>query len=101
MHYDLDWETFMRLQKEGECPKVTIPISLNTPYLQKDIQLDLLVWNLSKENQEITKKVVDYVLGNFSKLFETAWTVLYHQIVTVCCIESNGRVNDDVFLFSV
>ena len=26
MHYDLDWETFMRFQKDGECPKVTVAI---------------------------------------------------------------------------
>lgn len=77
---ELDWNQFINLQKANQGPLMKIPFSINTPYLQRDFNLDLIIWNLSDKNMEITKKVVHYVLQNFNKLFETGWTVLYHQL---------------------
>lgn len=87
MYDELNWEKFMLFQasEEEEEPKISIPFLLDTPYLKKDFNLDLVIWNLSEHNLEITKKVVHYVLNNFNKLFETAWTTLYHYL---CAVES-------------
>lgn len=80
---NLDWHQFIELQKNEaeEGPLIKIPFSLNTPYLQKDFNLDLIIWNLSDDKMEITQKVVYYVLQNFDKLFETGWTVLYYNSI--------------------
>ena len=82
MYEKINWETFMQFEDDGEeeSPKISIPFSLDTPYLKKDFKLDLIIWNLTAENLKITKKAVDYVLRNFNILFETAWTSLYHQL---------------------
>lgn len=86
MKHQLDYEKFIHSQESGECPKITIPLSLNTPHLQRKFNLDILVWNLATENSPITMEVVDYVLEHFDKLFETAWTSLYHYL---CPIDPN------------
>lgn len=82
---ELDWNQFIKLQRRfeetGEGPLMKIPFSLNTPYLQKDFHLDLIIWNLSKDKMELVQKVVFYVLQNFNKLFETGWTVLYYESI--------------------
>ena len=75
---ELDLQQFITLRESGEVPLIKLLFSINTPYLQRDFHLDLIIRNLSDENMEITKKVVYYVLKNFSKLFETGWTALYH-----------------------
>lgn len=88
---ELDWNTFIKLQAgEIDCPEevegiplVKIPFTINTPYLQKDFILDLIVWNLSAETMEITQKTTSYVLQNFDKLFETGWTLLYHYLCDI------------------
>lgn len=85
MYYDLDWDIFIKFNENDsyEYPKVTIPFTLDNPYIKKDFNLDILLWNFSGENQEIAKKVTSYVLFNFNKLFETAWTSLYHFLCAV------------------
>lgn len=75
---ELDYQQFITLRQNNEEPLIKLLFSINTPYLQRDFYLDLIIWNLSDDNMEITKKVVYYVLKNFSKLFETGWTALYH-----------------------
>lgn len=77
---ELDWNQFIKLQndEDEEGPLIKIPFSINTPYLQKNFNLDLIIWNLSNDNMEMVKKVVHYVLKNFDKLFETGWTLLYY-----------------------
>lgn len=76
MNYSLDWNKLMEFEGKGE-PKLTIPFSVDTAFLKQDFALDIVVWNLKAENLEETKKVVDYILANFDKLFETAWTAFY------------------------
>lgn len=82
---EIDWNQFMELQrnKAEAGPLIKIPFSINTPYLQKDFNLDLIIWNLSDDRMEITQKVVRYVLQNFNKLFETGWTALYYYLMNV------------------
>ena len=80
MYDELNWDLFMQQQNEGQYPKICIPFSLNTPYLQKEFYLDLIIWNLSPENLEMTKKVTNYILNNFNKLFETAWTATFYRM---------------------
>ncbi len=80
MQYNLDWEFIMRQEAEGEYPEVVLPFVLNTPYLQKDIQLGIRIWELDAQNLDFTKKVVDYILRCFDKLFETAWTTMYYDL---------------------
>ena len=79
---ELDWEQFITLQESNaeEGPLIKLAFSMDTPYLQKDFNLDLIIWNLTRDNMEHTKKVVYYVLKNFNKLFETAWTTLYYYL---------------------
>lgn len=79
---ELDWNQFIELQQAEaeEGPLIKIPFSINTSYLRKKFNLDLIIWNLSADNMEITKKVVCYVLQNFNKLFETGWTMLYYYL---------------------
>ncbi len=78
----IDWNEFIELQESEveEGPLIKIPFSLNTPYIQKDFNLDLIIWNLSDDTMELTKKVISYVLRNFDKLFETGWTILYYYL---------------------
>lgn len=78
---ELDWNQLIKLQESsGDGPLIKIPFSLDTPYLKKDFNLDLIIWNLSSKNMEITKRTVNYVLKNFNKLFETGWTMLYYHL---------------------
>lgn len=81
---ELDMRQFIMLQKD-DVPLVKIRFSLDTAYLKRDFILDLVIWNLSEDNLEQTKKVVYYVLNHFSKLFETGWSTLYYYL---CEIES-------------
>lgn len=76
MDYKLDWNKFIDFE-ENE-PKLSVPFSLDTTYLKRDFTLDIVVWNLKTENLEQTKKVVHYILTNFNRLFETAWTAHYY-----------------------
>ncbi len=76
MGYNLDYEKLLDIKK-GE-PKMSVPFSLDTEYLKQDFTLDIVVWKLKAENLERTKRVVRYILENFNRLFETAWTALYH-----------------------
>ncbi|MDE7432234.1 MAG: hypothetical protein K2N34_10030 [Lachnospiraceae bacterium] len=81
---EVDWETFMLYEEmELNYPKISIPFSIKEPYLLKEFNLDLIIWNLSSENLKITKAVVSYVFHNFNKLFETAWTALYYYLCDV------------------
>ena len=80
MSYELDWDKLIDFQakdKEDE-PKLSVPFSLDTTYLKQEFTLDFMVWKLTAENLEQTKKVVHYILENFNRLFETAWTALYY-----------------------
>lgn len=80
MNYELDWKKlidFVGNDKEYE-PKLRVPFSLDTIHLRQEFALDIVVWNLTSANLEQTKKVVYYILANFSRLFETAWTAHYH-----------------------
>lgn len=85
MYEKLDWEKFMAFKngREKGYPKETIPFVLNTPHLQRDFQLDILIWNLTPENLTMTQKAVQYVLNHFNKLFETAWTALYYYLCSI------------------
>ncbi len=86
---ELDWTELVEMQKEdssGVGILVKLPGSLNTPYLKKDFDLDLIIWNISDDKVENVKKVVHYVYANFDKLFETGWTLLYHHL---CPLDSN------------
>ncbi len=82
---ELNWNEFINLQKneEEEGPLIKIPFSINTPYLQKQFDLDLIIHNLSNDTIELGKKIVSYVLQNFNKLFETGWTLLYYYLCDV------------------
>lgn len=60
-------------------PKLRLPFSLDTEYIKRDFPLDIVVWRLTSENLEQTQRVVRYILENFSRLFETAWTAFYHM----------------------
>lgn len=97
MYDELNWNEFIQLQEKKEYPKISIPFSLNTPYLQKDFSLDLLIWNLSDENLEITKKVVFYVLSNFNKLFETAWTAIYYRLLLMDWSPMDGHTLSEFY----
>lgn len=80
MNYELDWNKlidFKENDKEDE-PRLRIPFSLDATHLKQEFNLDIVIWNLTPTNLEQTKKVVYYVLENFDRLFETAWTALYH-----------------------
>lgn len=94
MYAKLDWKNFMELQAKKTCPKISFPFLLDTPYLHKNFNLDLIIWNLSDNNLEITKKVVNYVLQNFNKLFETAWTALYYFLCS--CAARGIAVSDEI-----
>ena len=74
---DLDIKQFIPLQEDEDGPLIKVQFSLDTPYLKRDFNLDLVIWNLNKDNLEQTEQVVRYVLKNFNKLFETSWTALY------------------------
>lgn len=80
---ELNIRDFIPLQEEDDGPLVKVRFSLDTPYLKRDFDLDLIIWNLNEENLERTERVVRYVLNNFNKLFETGWTALYHQLCRV------------------
>ena len=77
---DLDIKQFIPLQEDEDGPLIKVQFSLDTPYLKRDFNLDLVIWNLNKDNLEQTEQVVRYVLKNFNKLFETSWTALYYQL---------------------
>ncbi|MBO5031919.1 MAG: hypothetical protein J6D08_08560 [Lachnospiraceae bacterium] len=84
---ELDIRQFIMLQ-ESDNPLVKIRFFLDTAYLKRDFILDLVIWNLSEDNLEQTKKIVYYVLNNFGKLFETGWTALYYYL---CGVDSNVK----------
>ncbi len=91
MHNLIDWDHLINFQEDNEDdwqPKATIPFFLDTPYLKREFPLDIVVWNLTEDTLDITKKVVEYVLSNFNKLFETAWTGLYY----FCCAYMDDEV---------
>ena len=77
---DLDIRQFIPLQEDEAGPLVKVRFSLDTPYLKRDFNLDLVIWNINEDNLEQTEQVVHYVLKNFNKLFETGWTALYYQL---------------------
>lgn len=77
---ELNIRDFILLQKGGSGPLVKIRFSLDTPWLKRDFNLDLIIWNLSQDNLEQTRQVVRYVLKNFDRLFETGWTTLYYYL---------------------
>ena len=80
MDYVLDWKQLIEFKPTTmtDWPKVRIPFQLDTPYLKREFTLSLVIWNLTEETLAQTKGVVDYLLTNFNKLFETAWTALYY-----------------------
>ena len=82
MKYQLNWNKLMEFKENNDEdePKLSIPFSLDTTYLKRDFTLDIVVWNLTASNLEQTQKVVHYILTNFNRLFETAWTVLYFYL---------------------
>lgn len=73
---ELDLREFIN----NDFPLIKFDHSLDTPYLKRDFNLDLVIWNLSDDNLDRTEKILRYVLNNFNKLFETAWTALYHHL---------------------
>ncbi len=77
---ELNLEQFIALQQSDEGPLVKIRFCLDTPYAKRDFDLDLIIWRLSEQNRARTEKIVQYVLKNFNKLFETGWTALYHPL---------------------
>ena len=77
---ELDIRQFIPLQEDEAGPLVKIRFSLDTPYLKRDFNLDLIIWNLNEDNLERTEHVVRYALKNFNKLFESGWTALYYQL---------------------
>ncbi len=78
----IDWNYLINFQESDDewQPKVTIPFLLDTPCLKREFPLDIVVWNLNEEKLPTVKKVVEYVLANFGKLFETAWTGFYQYM---------------------
>lgn len=83
---ELDIRQLIAFWESEDEPLIKICFSLDTPYLKRDFDLDLIIWNLSDDNIEQTERVIQYVLKNFNKLFETGWTVLYHHL---CEVDSN------------
>ena len=75
MDYELDWD---KLIDSDDTPKLSIPFSLDTTHLKQEFTLDIVVWHLTTERLEQTQKVVNYILENFNRLFETGWTALYY-----------------------
>jgi len=88
---ELDWEQFIKLQAEDaeEGPLMKILFELDTPFIKKKFDLDLIIWNLSNENLNIAKHSVRYVLKNFNELFQTGWTFLYYYL---CALEPYPNV---------
>lgn len=80
MDYRLDWNKLIDFEENNtmDIPKLSIPFFLDTSCLKREFTLDIVVWNLTAANLEQTKKVVYYILENFNRLFETAWTAHYH-----------------------
>ncbi len=80
MDYRLDWNKLIDFEENNtmDIPKLSIPFFLDTFCLKREFTLDIVVWNLTAANLEQTKKVVYYILENFNRLFETAWTAHYH-----------------------
>lgn len=81
MDHKLDLNKLIDYKGSGEEwePKLRLPFSLDTEYIKRDFLLDIVVWKLTSENLEQTQRVVRYILENFSRLFETAWTAFYHM----------------------
>lgn len=77
---ELNIREFIALQESGRGPLVKVRFSLDTPWLKRDFNLDLIIWNLSEDNLEHTERVVRYVLENFNRLFETGWSALYYYL---------------------
>ncbi len=83
MGYELDWDKLIDFKEEDmkdswDEPKLGIPFALDTTYLKREFTLEIVAWNLKRENLEQTKKVAQYILENFNGLFETAWTAHYY-----------------------
>ena len=80
INYELNWEKLIdfKVKDIDDEPKLRVPSSLDTTHLKREFNLDIVVWNLTPTNLEQTKKVVYYILENFDRLFETAWTAHYH-----------------------
>lgn len=79
---ELNISDFITLQK-NDLPLIKLAFSIDTAYLKRDLNLDLILRNLSEDNLSQTEKTVSYILKNFSKLFETAWTTLYHHLCKI------------------
>ena len=80
---ELDFREFIALQNNKDAPLIKLRFLLDTTWIKRDFDLDLIVWNLSEDNLERTKRILDYVLKNFGRLFETGWTALYHDLCDV------------------
>lgn len=80
MNCELNWKKLIDFvaNDKGDEPSLKIPFSLDATHLKREFNLDIVVWNLTPTNLEQTKKVVYYILENFDRLFETAWTASYH-----------------------
>jgi hypothetical protein len=80
MNCELNWKKLIDFVEndKGDKPSLRIPFSLDATHLKREFNLDIVVWNLTPTNLEQTKKVVYYILENFDRLFETAWTASYH-----------------------
>lgn len=85
---ELNIRDFIPLQEEDGGPLVKVRFSLDTPYLKRDFDLDVIIWNLTEENMDRTERVVRYVLNHFGKLFETGWVALYRHL---CKVDVYGR----------
>ena len=74
MGYELDWDKLIDFKEEDmkdswDEPKLGIPFALDTTYLKREFTLEIVAWNLKRENLEQTKKVAQYILENFNGLF--------------------------------
>lgn len=80
MEYDLDWNKLIDFKENNneEEPKLSVPFYLSTTYLKREFILDIVIWNMAATNLIQTQNVVRYILRNFNKLFETAWTAYYY-----------------------
>lgn len=87
---ELDWNWYMEEENEYE-PLQKVDFHFETPYFSMDTKLNIILWNLSEENINQTKKVISYILNNFSKLFETAWLTARNYLLLV---EPGGVVSE-------
>ena len=90
----LDVGQFITLQESGNVPFTKLRCAMDVPYLKRGFDLDLLVWNLSPKELPLTERLIHYVLDNFSRLFDTAWTSLYYYLYEIDCKVAEHSLKD-------